>query len=59
MNKIVMSRSLEQRFIMCAQMHEAGKEIAKIGMPDNLSQEEQKLYIYRRIHGEDFPHENQ
>ena len=52
---IVMSRSEEARFLMCAEMHEAGKELAKIGMPDGLTFAEQTRYIYKRIHGEDFP----
>ena len=56
--RIVMSRSEEARFLMCAEMHEAGKEFAKIGMPDGLTPEEQKHYIYRRIHGEEFPTHN-
>ena len=50
-----MSKSEENRFLMCAEMHEAAKEFAKIGMPDGLTPEEQKRYIYYRIHGEDFP----
>ena len=50
-----MSRSEEARFLMCAEMHEAGKELAKIGMPDGLTFAEQTRYIYKRIHGEDFP----
>lgn len=50
-----MARSEEARFLMCAEMHEAGVEFAKIGMPDGLSPEEQKRFVYRRIHGEDFP----
>lgn len=53
--QIVMSRSEEDRFLMCAEMHEAGREFAKIGMPEGLDPEEQLHYIYRRIHGEDFP----
>lgn len=54
-HRIVMSRSEEDRFLMCAEMHEAGKEFAKIGIPDGLSPEEERSFIYRRIHGEDFP----
>jgi len=50
-----MSRTEEDRFLMCAEMHEAAKEFAKIGMPDGLTPEEQKHYVYRRIHGENFP----
>jgi len=50
-----MSRSEEERFLMCAEMHEAGKELAKIGMPDGLTSDEQKHYVYRRMHAEEFP----
>jgi len=53
--RIVMSRSEEERFLMCAEMHEAGKELAKIGMPDGLTSDEQKHYVYRRMHAEEFP----
>ena len=48
---VVMSRSVEERFLMCAQMYEDAKEFARIGMPDGLSFEDQKAYIFRRIHG--------
>jgi hypothetical protein len=53
--RIVMSRSEEDRFLMCAEMHEAAKEFAKIDMPNGLTPEEQKHYIFRRIYGEEFP----
>jgi hypothetical protein len=52
---IVMSRTEEERFLMCADMHEAGKELAKIGMPSGLSSEQQKQYVYRRMYGVDLP----
>lgn len=54
---IVMSKTVEERFLMCAELYEDAKELAKIGMPDGLSEEEQKKYIFRRLHGanpEDF-----
>jgi hypothetical protein len=35
-------------------MHEAGKELAKTGMPAGLTVVEQKRYVYRRINGKDF-----
>lgn len=48
---IVMSKTIEERFLMCAQMYEEAKEFAKIGMPDDLSRQEQDRYIFKRIHG--------
>jgi hypothetical protein len=49
--EIVMSRSVEERLLMCAQMYEEAKEFARIGMPDGLSPEEQEAFIFKRIHG--------
>ena len=48
---VVMSKTVEERFIMCAQLYDEAKEFAKIGMPDNLSKIEQDEFIFRRIHG--------
>lgn len=39
---------------MCAELYEEAKELAIVGMPDELTAEEQTRYIYQRIHGEDF-----
>jgi hypothetical protein len=49
----VMSKSVEERFFMCAAMYEDAKALAMIGMPTGLSDEEQKAYIFRRLHGAD------
>ena len=49
--EIVMSKSFEERIVMCAQMYEDAKEFAKIGMPKGLSKEEQEVFIFKRIHG--------
>lgn len=46
-----MSKTVEERFLMCAEMYEDAKEFARIGMPDGLSDEEEKYYVFRRIHG--------
>jgi hypothetical protein len=46
-----MSKSVEERLLMCAQMYEDAKEFAKIGMPDGLSKVEQEQFIFKRIHG--------
>ena len=50
-NDIVMSKTVEERFLMCAQMYEDAKEFAKIGMPEGLTDNEQEVFIFRRIHG--------
>ncbi|HMM80226.1 MAG TPA: hypothetical protein PKC65_09415 [Pyrinomonadaceae bacterium] len=48
---IVMSKTVEERILMCAEMYEDAKEFAKIGMPQGLTPEEQRSFIFRRIHG--------
>lgn len=55
--EIVMSKSAEERLLLCAQMYEDAKELAKIGMPEGLERHEQDRYIFRRIHGI-FPEES-
>ncbi len=51
MRDIVMTKTVEERFLMCAQMYEEAKEFAKIGMSDDLTPHEQDRYIFKRIHG--------
>jgi hypothetical protein len=46
-----MSKTVEERILMCAQMYEEAKDFARIGMPEGLSTEEQEVFIFRRIHG--------
>ena len=48
---IILSKSVEERLLICAQMYEEAKEFAKIGMPDELSEPEQEAFIFERIHG--------
>ncbi len=48
---ITMSKSVEERLLMCAEMYEEAKQFARIGMPEGLSPEEQEAFIFRRIHG--------
>ena len=50
----MMSKTVEERFLMCAQMYDDAKTLALIGASDKLTAEEQQRYIYQRIHGEDF-----
>lgn len=49
--KIVMSKTLEERFLMCAEMYEEAKEYAKVGIPEHLSIDESENYVFERIHG--------
>lgn len=48
---IVMSKTIEERFLMCIQMYEDAKAFARIGMPADLSPKEQERHIFKRIHG--------
>lgn len=48
---IVMSKTVAERFLMCAQMYEDAKKFARIGMPEGLSKTDQERYIFKRIHG--------
>lgn len=48
---IVMSKTVEERFLMCAQLYEDAKELAKVGMPEGLSEPEQEAFIFERLHG--------
>jgi hypothetical protein len=50
-HEAIMAKTIEERFLMCAEMYEEAKEFARIGMPAGLSVEEQNLFIFRRIHG--------
>ena len=49
--EIVMSKTVEERVLMCAAMYEEAKEFAKIGMPDGLSSDQEQSFIFKRIHG--------
>ena len=53
---IVMSKTAEERFLMCAELYEEAKEFARIGMPKDLSPFEQELYVFRCLHGT-YPHD--
>ena len=46
-----MSKTAEERFMMCANMYETAKEFAKIGMPADISDEDEQAYIFKRLHG--------
>lgn len=49
--EIVMAKTIEERFLMCAEMYEEAKEFAKVGMPEHLSTDESEIYVFERIHG--------
>jgi hypothetical protein len=46
-----MSKNVEERFLICAELYEEAKEFAKLGMPERLSLVDQKAYVFRRLHG--------
>ncbi len=48
---ILMSKTVEDRFLMCAAMYEDAKALAAIGMPAGLSDAEQQAYVFNRLHG--------
>lgn len=48
---VVMSKSVEERFLMCAELYGDAKELAKVGMPEGLSESEQEAFIFKRLHG--------
>ncbi|HEX6125490.1 MAG TPA: hypothetical protein VFZ23_08990, partial [Pyrinomonadaceae bacterium] len=49
--EILMSKTVEERFLLAAAMYEDAKELARIGMPAGLSDEEQEAYVFRKLHG--------
>ncbi len=48
---VVMSKSVAERILLCAQMYEDAKKFARIMMPKGLTADEQELYVFQRIHG--------
>ncbi len=53
--EILMSRPEEERFLMCAEMYDVARAIAFSTMPENLTEKEQKQFIYKKIYDESFP----
>lgn len=49
--EVVMSKTAEERFLICAQMYEDAREFARIGMPQGLSLDEEKEFLFKCIHG--------
>lgn len=50
--EIVMSKTVEERFMMYAQMYEDAKAIARAALPTSLPHQDQEREIFKRIHGE-------
>lgn len=48
---IVMSKTEEERFLICAEMYEDAKKLAEIGFPSNMPKQERETRIFQRIHG--------
>lgn len=53
--QMIMSLTEAERFIMCAEMFETAREIIISTMPQDLSEADQKRYIYQRLYGEPLP----
>lgn len=53
--EILLSKTEEERILMCAEMFDSAREIAISTMPDNLSEAEKKRFIYKKLSGEDLP----
>lgn len=49
--EITMSKTVEERVLMCAALYEEAKEFARIGMPSGLSPDQEQSFIFKRIHG--------
>lgn len=50
-DRIIDSKTVGERILMCAEMYEDAKQFARIGMPEGLSHKEQEEFIFTRIHG--------
>ncbi len=53
--EILMSRTEEERFVMCAEMFESAKELIAAELPEKASESERKKIIYGKIYKESFP----
>ena len=50
--RLIMSRSEEERFMMCAEMFDSAREIIRASMPKGLSEAEERRYIYEVTYNE-------
>jgi hypothetical protein len=54
-HQILMSRTEEERYLMCSDMFQTAREMIVSNMPPGLSEHDQKRYIYERTYGEPLP----
>lgn len=54
-HQIIMSRTEEERFMMCAEMFESAQAIVLAAMPQDLSEADRRRFIYERTYGESLP----
>lgn len=52
--EILMSRTEEERFVMCAEMFESAKEIIISQLPPELSENRRNQLICEKLYGENF-----
>jgi len=50
-HEIVMANSVEERFLQCAQLFEAGKAFALMVMPEGLTDSEKREFIFTYVYG--------
>lgn len=53
--KIIASKTEEERILMCAEMFDTAREFIISSMPENLSANDQKRYVYEKTYGEPLP----
>jgi len=53
--RIWMSMPVSDRLRACAEMFETAKSFARMNMPEGLSGEEEKRFIFEMIYGEPMP----
>lgn len=50
-DRIVGRMSPGERLILCAELYDDAKEFARIGIPEGLTPEEERSFIFERLHG--------
>lgn len=53
--ELLMSRSEEERMIMCAEMFDSAREVIIASLPKDLSEKELKRQIFERTYGYPLP----
>jgi len=49
----IMARSGEERFLMGAQMFDSAREMIKASLPKDLSEQELRRLLFKRIYGQE------